>query len=111
MLTVKRSAGVTPEVNLRNRLYTGDKVCKQGVHPGFKMKCQMSKIGETVTPTKTTDVLQKFEKKRSRSSREYLSFQRNVTRCPDSTSHTNTQIDHLHRLQLLADDIIDYRVQ
>ena len=28
MLAVKRSAGVTPKVNLRNPLHTGGKVCK-----------------------------------------------------------------------------------
>ena len=28
MLVVKRSAGVTPEVNLRNLLHTGKEVCK-----------------------------------------------------------------------------------
>ena len=30
MLTTKRSAGVTPEVNLRIPLHTGNKACKQG---------------------------------------------------------------------------------
>ena len=28
MLAVKRSAGVTPEVNLRKPLHAGDKACK-----------------------------------------------------------------------------------
>ena len=33
MLTVERSSGVTPEVNLRNLLHEGDKTCKQGDPP------------------------------------------------------------------------------
>ena len=33
MLTVKRSAGVTPEVNLRNPLWTSNEACKRGNPP------------------------------------------------------------------------------
>ena len=36
MLTAKRSAGVAPEVNLRNQLETGNKACSHGIHPGFE---------------------------------------------------------------------------
>ena len=35
MLSVQRSAGVAPEVNLRNLLCTGEKACKQGICPGI----------------------------------------------------------------------------
>ena len=36
MQAAKMSAGVAPEVNLRNMLHIGDKACKQGIHPGFE---------------------------------------------------------------------------
>ena len=48
MLSTKRSAGVTPEVSVRNPLHNGEKACKQGIHPGFETQCrrhQMSKTG------------------------------------------------------------------
>ena len=35
-LNAKMSAGVTPEVNLRNPTHAGDKACKQGIHSGFE---------------------------------------------------------------------------
>ena len=36
MLAVKRLAGVTPDVNLRYSLCTGEEACEQGIHPGFE---------------------------------------------------------------------------
>ena len=36
MFVVKKSAGVTPEVNLRNPVPTGKKAHKRMIHPGFK---------------------------------------------------------------------------
>ena len=36
MLAAKRLAGVTPEVNLRNLLDKGEKVCMGGIHPSFE---------------------------------------------------------------------------
>ena len=36
ILTSIQSAGVTPEVNRRNSLHSGDKACKWGIHPGFE---------------------------------------------------------------------------
>ena len=36
MLEIKRSAGVSPEVNLMNSLHADDKAHKQGIHPGFE---------------------------------------------------------------------------
>ena len=36
MLTFIQSAGVAPEVNLRNSLQAGDKARKWGIHPGFE---------------------------------------------------------------------------
>ena len=35
-LPTKKSAGVAPEVNLRNPLHAGDKACKRVIHPGFE---------------------------------------------------------------------------
>ena len=49
----KRSAGVTPEVNLSNPLHADNEACKQGIHPGFEAqgRCQnKSKIGVSVVP-------------------------------------------------------------
>ena len=50
MLAAKRSAGVAPEVRLRNPLHTGNKACKRGIDLGFETQAD---------PTKRTDVLQK----------------------------------------------------
>ena len=53
VLATKRSVGVTPEVNLRNPLYTGDGACKWGIHPGFETqgRChQKFKTGISVAP-------------------------------------------------------------
>ena len=36
MLTIKMSAGVAPEVNLRNPFHTVEKTLKQGIYPGFE---------------------------------------------------------------------------
>ena len=53
MLAVKRSAGVAPEVNLRNPLQAGDEAHKQGIYPRFEV------LNRGInTPTKRTDVLQ-----------------------------------------------------
>ena len=55
MLTSIQSAGVAPEVNLRNSWHTGDKACKQGIHPGFETqgrRHQKSKTGVSVDPRK-----------------------------------------------------------
>ena len=35
MLTIKKSARVAPEVNLRNLLHAVHKACKKGIQPGF----------------------------------------------------------------------------
>ena len=35
-LATKKSAGVTPEVNLRNSLHADDKARKRVIHPGFE---------------------------------------------------------------------------
>ena len=32
-MTIRRSAGVTPEINLRNPLCACEEACKQGIHP------------------------------------------------------------------------------
>ena len=55
MLTSIQSAGVAPEVNLRNSLHAGDKASKQGIHPGFETQGrhrQKSKTGVSVAPRK-----------------------------------------------------------
>ena len=48
MLAIKRSAGVTPELNVRNPLHVGKEASKGGFHPGFETerRChQKSKHG------------------------------------------------------------------
>ena len=55
MPAVKKSAGVAPEVNLRNPLHAGDEACKQEMHPGFETQGrlhQKSKSGVPVALTK-----------------------------------------------------------
>ena len=55
MLAAKRSAGVAPEMNLRNSLHAGDKARKRGIHPGFETqgrRYQKSKTGVSVAPQK-----------------------------------------------------------
>ena len=38
VVTVKRSAGVAPEVNMRNSLHVDDEACKRRVHhPGLEI--------------------------------------------------------------------------
>ena len=59
----KRSAGVTPEVNLRNPVYIGDDALKQRIDPGFETqgrRHQKSKTGVPVAPQNRTDILQFF---------------------------------------------------
>ena len=37
VIAVKRSAGVAPDVNIRNHLRVGEEACKRGIHnPGFE---------------------------------------------------------------------------
>ena len=43
----KRSAGVAPEVLLRNPLRQGDKVRKRGIHPGFEIQDRRHQKAET----------------------------------------------------------------
>ena len=65
-LAAKRSGGVTPEVNLRNSLHTGDKACKWGIHPGFETQGrhhQKSKTGVWVAPQKGLMSSNFFKKK------------------------------------------------
>ena len=61
--TVLRAAWmVTPEVNLRI-ITTGEKACKQGIHPGIetqRRRHQESKTEVSVAPQKKTGVLQFF---------------------------------------------------
>ena len=55
MLDVKRSAGVTPDVNLKNLLYKATKHASKGTHPGFETQTrhhQKSKRGVSVAPQK-----------------------------------------------------------
>ena len=39
----KRSAGVAPEVNLRNPLHAGNKACKRGIHPSFEPRADITR--------------------------------------------------------------------
>ena len=62
MLAAKMSVGVTPQMNLKNPLHTGDEAHKCGIHPGFDTQGrhhQKSKTGIS-GPTKRTNVLQNF---------------------------------------------------
>ena len=55
MLALKWSAGVAPEVKLRNPLHTGKEACKQGIHTAFETqgRChQKSKTWVLVAPQK-----------------------------------------------------------
>ena len=68
MLAVKRSAGVTLEVNLRNPLHTGNETCKQEILPDLETPEQtlpdVQNKGSS-GPTKRTYVLKRFSKKSS----------------------------------------------
>ena len=50
MLAIKMSASVAPEKNLRNLLHTGEKGCKQGIHPGFALADPGGGPGARVPP-------------------------------------------------------------
>ena len=55
MLAIKRTAGVTPEVNLRNSLHECNKACKQGIRPDFETQGRLykkSNLGISVTSQK-----------------------------------------------------------
>ena len=57
MLTSIQSAGVAPEVNLRNLWCAGKEACNRGTHPGFETQGrhhQKSGTGLSVAPTKGT---------------------------------------------------------
>ena len=61
MLAINRSAGVTPEVNLKKPLHTGKEVPKQGIHPAFET---LGRHGQNrknwgISGPTGTDVLQK----------------------------------------------------
>ena len=43
MLAAKRSAGVAPEVNLRNPLHIGEEVRKQGIHLALKPRADITR--------------------------------------------------------------------
>ena len=57
MLTTKSPADVTPEVNLKIPVHTGDEACTRGFETQ-DTRCQKSKKGVSVAPQKKTDVLQ-----------------------------------------------------
>ena len=43
MLTAKRPAGITLELNVWNPLFTGEKPCKQGIHSGFATQADITR--------------------------------------------------------------------
>ena len=43
MLAAKRSAGVVPEVNLRNPLYADDEVQIKEIHPALKLRADVTR--------------------------------------------------------------------
>ena len=47
MLAAKRSSGVTPEMNLRNPFYEGEKSDKPGIHPGFETQDRHHQTSKT----------------------------------------------------------------
>ena len=47
MLATKRSAGVTPEVNLGKPLNVGNQARKQGIHPGFETQSRHDQKSKT----------------------------------------------------------------
>ena len=52
MLAIKRSEGDTPEVNLRNPLYTGEEACKWETHPGFETQGRWTNGQNVLMPSK-----------------------------------------------------------
>ena len=54
MLAIKRSAGVTPQMNLRNPYHTGDEAGKQETHPVFETqgRCYQPKTEVSVAAQK-----------------------------------------------------------
>ena len=56
MLVAKRSAGVAPEVNLRNPLHAGEKARKRGIRPSFETLPEV----QSMAPQKKTRVLKNF---------------------------------------------------
>ena len=77
MLTSIQSAGVAPEVNLRNSLHTGDKARKRGIHPGFETqgrRHQKSKTGVSVAPRKGLTSSKNFLKKRVQTNKNFELF-------------------------------------
>ena len=52
MLATKRSAGVAPEVNLRNPLHAGDKAHKEGNYPDFEPQGRCHQNRSVSGPTK-----------------------------------------------------------
>ena len=55
VLAIKRSVGVTLEVNLRNPLHTPWKAQKDGIHPDLETQgrqCHGSRTGVSVAPEK-----------------------------------------------------------
>ena len=66
MQAIKRSADITPEVNLWNPLHAGEDTHKQEIHPGFENQGrhhQKSKNRDINGHTKRVNVLQIFLKK------------------------------------------------
>ena len=56
MLTIKRSAGLAPEFNLRISLHAGKEAHKQGIYPGFEKQSRRHQKSKTLAPTKRTDL-------------------------------------------------------
>ena len=63
MLGTKKSAGATPEVNLRNPLHAGHKAHKEGIHPGFETQGGSPKNRGVSSPQKGQMSYKTFLKK------------------------------------------------
>ena len=65
MMTVKRSAGAAPDVNLKNPFHAGSEVCKGGIHPDFETEGRhhkKSKTGVSVVLQKALITLPKIKR-------------------------------------------------
>ena len=67
MLVPKRQTGITPEVNLRNPLYTGEKADKQGQTQALKSRADIEVQNRVIRiPIKRAYVLQNFPFKKEK---------------------------------------------
>ena len=84
ILTAKRSAGATPEVNLRNPLHAGEKACKWTIFSDFETegRCQQKyKTEVAVVPQKEKKLKRKFSFKGSKEMRGLAAQEAELKEC------------------------------